>query len=53
MADWTRLELATPGVTGQYSNQLNYQSTLILPLLQQVVPNSSSQLLISRKEFGG
>ena len=26
MADWTRLELATPGVTGQYSNQLNYQS---------------------------
>ena len=27
MADWTRLELATPGVTGQYSNQLNYQST--------------------------
>ena len=36
MADWTRLELATPGVTGQYSNQLNYQSTLILPLLKQV-----------------
>ena len=27
MADWTRLELATPGVTGRYSNQLNYQST--------------------------
>ena len=26
MADWTRLELATPGVTGRYSNQLNYQS---------------------------
>ena len=28
MADWTRLELATPGVTGRYSNQLNYQSAL-------------------------
>ncbi len=40
MADWTRLELATPGVTGQYSNQLNYQSTLILLLL-----NKSIQIL--------
>ena len=28
MADWTGLEPATPGVTGRYSNQLNYQSTL-------------------------
>ncbi len=28
MADWTRLELATPGVTGRYSNQLNYQSII-------------------------
>jgi hypothetical protein len=27
MAEWTRLELATPGVTGRYSNQLNYHST--------------------------
>ena len=26
MADWTGLEPATPGVTGRYSNQLNYQS---------------------------
>jgi hypothetical protein len=26
MAEWTRLELATPGVTGRYSNQLNYHS---------------------------
>ena len=24
MARWTRLELATPCVTGRYSNQLNY-----------------------------
>ncbi len=28
MADWTGLEPATPGVTGRYSNQLNYQSAL-------------------------
>ena len=25
-AEWTRLELATSAVTGQHSNQLNYQS---------------------------
>ena len=25
MARWTRLELATPCVTGRYSNQLNYR----------------------------
>ena len=25
-AVWTRLELATPCVTGMYSNQLNYQT---------------------------
>ena len=27
LAEWTRLELATPGVTGRYSNQLNYHSS--------------------------
>jgi hypothetical protein len=26
LAERTRLELATPGVTGRYSNQLNYRS---------------------------
>ena len=26
MAEWTGLEPATPGVTGRYSNQLNYRS---------------------------
>ena len=25
MAQWTGLEPATPGVTGRYSNQLNYR----------------------------
>ena len=43
MADWTRLELATPGVTGQYSNQLNYQSNLILPCFNICSPIILSQ----------
>ncbi len=28
MAEWTGFEPATPGVTGRYSNQLNYHSML-------------------------
>jgi hypothetical protein len=32
LAEWTGLEPATPGVTGRYSNQLNYHSkTLASP----------------------
>ncbi len=27
----TRLELATPGVTGRYSNQLNYRTIHLVP----------------------
>jgi len=37
MAEWTGLEPATPGVTGRYSNQLNYHSAVVLnfkPLLR-------------------
>ena len=30
MAEWTGLEPATPGVTGRYSNQLNYHSKIRL-----------------------
>ena len=30
LAEWTGLEPATPGVTGRYSNQLNYHSSLML-----------------------
>ncbi len=30
MAEWTGLEPATPGVTGRYSNQLNYHSAVVL-----------------------
>ena len=32
LAEWTGLEPATPGVTGRYSNQLNYQSVLVAAL---------------------
>ena len=31
LAVWTRLELATPCVTGMYSNQLNYQTIAVGP----------------------
>jgi hypothetical protein len=31
MAERTGLEPATPGVTGRYSNQLNYRSALGCP----------------------
>ena len=30
LAEWTGFEPATPGVTGRYSNQLNYHSNLLL-----------------------
>ena len=29
VAEWTGLEPATPGVTGRYSNQLNYHSKFV------------------------
>jgi hypothetical protein len=32
MAERTGLEPATPGVTGRYSNQLNYRSALNSPI---------------------
>jgi hypothetical protein len=31
LAEWTGLEPATPGVTGRYSNRLNYHSALVNP----------------------
>jgi hypothetical protein len=40
LAEWTGLEPATPGVTGRYSNQLNYHSMLFwfsLPVRAAVV----------------
>ena len=29
LAEWTGLEPVTPGVTGRYSNQLNYHSAVV------------------------
>ena len=44
----TGLEPATPGVTGRYSNQLNYRTRVVLPeLLTQgvfIVPFASAKL---------
>ena len=44
LAEWTGLEPATPGVTGRYSNQLNYHSTLWLlcRIAPQVQPDLSN-----------
>ena len=33
LAEWTGLEPATPGVTGRYSNQLNYRSAAVYYLV--------------------
>jgi hypothetical protein len=33
LAEWTGLEPATPGVTGRYSNQLNYHSGVFILLV--------------------
>jgi hypothetical protein len=33
LAEWTGLEPATPGVTGRYSNQLNYHSIYCIGVL--------------------
>jgi hypothetical protein len=40
LAEWTGLEPATPGVTGRYSNQLNYHSRYSRPfdLSHQTLP---------------
>ena len=41
MAEWTGLEPATPGVTGRYSNQLNYHSKTITWVLRGSNPRHS------------
>ena len=41
LAEWTGLEPATPGVTGRYSNQLNYHSRTS----RAVYPSSPAQLV--------
>src|SRR5918993_1609169 len=41
MAEWTGLEPATPGVTGRYSNQLNYHSGWLWWVLRGSNPRPS------------
>ena len=38
LAEWTGLEPATPGVTGRYSNQLNYHSSYLDAATRSVLP---------------
>ncbi|MEY4564224.1 MAG: hypothetical protein RLZZ618_3501 [Pseudomonadota bacterium] len=42
LAEWTGLEPATPGVTGRYSNQLNYHSNDDFWIAPQVPSNLAS-----------
>jgi hypothetical protein len=50
LAEWTGLEPATPGVTGRYSNQLNYHSAWDeFDTVFQQYP-SSSDLPVSRRD---
>ena len=46
MAERTGLEPATPGVTGRYSNQLNYRSTRRQTLYVYLIHNLSSHMSI-------
>src|ERR1035438_2576459 len=41
LAEWTGLEPATPGVTGRYSNQLNYHSACCWWVLRGSNPRHS------------
>jgi hypothetical protein len=53
MAEWTGLEPATPGVTGRYSNQLNYHSTWwqASRITPQALPGLSNETLASPRGF--
>ena len=43
LAEWTGLEPATPGVTGRYSNQLNYHSSASQPAAASLVRNAAQR----------
>ena len=45
LAEWTGLEPATPGVTGRYSNQLNYHSSFAYQDLRALVFSLQAALL--------
>ena len=48
LAEWTGLEPATPGVTGRYSNQLNYHS---LARWLSSPPPRANRLLAARADL--
>ena len=50
LAEWTGLEPATPGVTGRYSNQLNYHSISSASLAEQAPSGCrSANALVPRR----
>ena len=56
LAEWTGLEPATPGVTGRYSNQLNYHSAAVAafrpkPQVLPDLPNLPRGRLASPRGF--
>ena len=51
VAEWTGLEPATPGVTGRYSNQLNYHSAWLLRPLCAKTPSQVQQNLATLRGF--
>ncbi len=50
MAEWTGLEPATPGVTGRYSNQLNYHSAVVNTSVDVVPKLKPGDVLLSHGE---
>jgi len=44
LAEWTGLEPATPGVTGRYSNQLNYHSAVADDFADLAINQAPSKL---------
>ena len=54
LAERTGLEPATPGVTGRYSNQLNYRSELKkLKSIQEQKPSFRTRCLTARSAVVG
>jgi hypothetical protein len=51
LAEWTGLEPATPGVTGRYSNQLNYHSAWLLRPPCATAPSQVQQNLATLRGF--
>ena len=49
LAEWTGLEPATPGVTGRYSNRLNYHSSFLASWPASVGASREPQRFLDRK----